>query len=356
MKEALLYSKAEEGAVNCHLCEFHCHIHEGKTGVCGVRENIGGVLYTMVYGKLIASHVDAIEKKPLFHFLPGSASYSIATAGCNFRCLHCQNFEISQMPRERNRIEGEETGPATVVARALESGATSISYTYTEPTIFFEFARDTGVLAKAKGLKNVFVTNGYMTDECLDGLNGILDAANVDIKAFTESFYRKVCGARLAPVLESVEYMRRLGIWVEITTLVIPTMNDSEEELRGIARWIAKTDSSMPWHVSAFRPAYRLMNVPSTQASTLARAMEIGIEEGLRYVYTGNIPGIPGESTFCYNCKELLIERFGFTVSKNIVTGEGKCPRCGSLIAGVELWPRRKNPERRAVECSQNSA
>lgn len=337
MVEARLYRQAEKGAVDCYLCEFHCHIQDGKTGVCGVRENAGGVLYTRVYGKLIAEHVDPIEKKPLFHFQPGSRSYSIATVGCNFRCLHCQNFEISQMPKDQKRIIGEQASPEEVVAEAFETGCSSISYTYTEPTIFFEFAKDTGVLARDKGIKNVFVTNGYMTTECLDELNGVLDAANVDIKAFTESFYRKVCGARLAPVLKSVEYMRKLGIWVEITTLIIPTMNDSEEELRGIAGWIAKTDSAMPWHVSAFHPAYKLNGVPSTPAATLVRAREIGLEEGLRYVYTGNVPGIPGESTFCYNCREKLIERYGFTVKKNVVTDEGKCPRCGSLIDGVEL-------------------
>ncbi len=337
MVEARLYRQAEGGAVDCYLCEFLCHIKDGKAGVCGVRENAGGVLYTRVYGRLIAEHVDPIEKKPLFHFQPGSNSYSIATVGCNFRCLHCQNAEISQMPREQKRILGEKVSPEEVVAEAYESGCSSISYTYTEPTIFFEFARDTGALAREKGIKNVFVTNGYMTSQCLDEMKGILDAANVDVKAFTESFYRKVCGAKLAPVLKSVEYMRQLGIWVEITTLVIPTLNDSEDELRNIAKWIYKTDKSMPWHISAFHPAYKLPDIPSTPASTLERAREIGLEEGLRYVYTGNIPGIKGESTFCYNCKTLLIERYGFTIKKNIINEEGKCPRCGAGIDGIEL-------------------
>ncbi len=336
MREARLYSPAEKGYVDCYLCEFHCHIADGKRGVCGVRENMGGVLYTHIYGRLIAEHIDPIEKKPLFHFQPSSRSYSIATVGCNFRCLHCQNAEISQMPRDSKRILGEEVAPDEVVSEAYETGCSSISYTYTEPTIFFEYAYDTGVLAKERGLKNVFVTNGYMTTECLDELKDVLDAANVDVKSFSENFYRKVCGATLAPVLKSVERMRELGVWVEVTTLVIPTLNDSESELREIAKWIYSTDRSMPWHISAFHPAYKLSNLPPTPASKIERAREIGLEEGLKYVYTGNIPGREGESTFCYNCKRLLIERYGFTVKKNLIAGS-RCPYCDFLIDGVGL-------------------
>ncbi|MDO8426406.1 MAG: AmmeMemoRadiSam system radical SAM enzyme [Deltaproteobacteria bacterium] len=336
MREARLYSPAEKGYVDCYLCEFHCHIADGKRGVCGVRENMGGVLYTHIYGRLIAEHIDPIEKKPLFHFQPSSRSYSIATVGCNFRCLHCQNAEISQMPRDSKRILGEEVAPDEVVSEAYETGCSSISYTYTEPTIFFEYAYDTGVLAKERGLKNVFVTNGYMTTECLDELKDVLDAANVDVKSFSENFYRKVCGATLAPVLKSVERMRELGVWVEVTTLVIPTLNDSESELREIAKWIYRTDRSIPWHISAFHPAYKLNKLPPTPASKIQRAREIGLEEGLKYVYTGNIPGQEGESTFCYNCKRLLIERYGFTVKKNLIAGS-RCPYCDFLIDGVGL-------------------
>lgn len=336
MREARLYRPAERGYVDCYLCAFRCHIADGKNGVCGVRENIGGVLYSRVYGRLIAEHVDPIEKKPLFHFQPGSHSYSIATVGCNFKCLHCQNAEISQMPRTQKRILGEEVSAEEVIAEACETGCSSISYTYTEPTIFFEFASDTGALAREKNLKNVFVTNGYMTRECIDESRPFLDAANVDVKSFTENFYKKVCGARLAPVLESVEYMRTLGIWVEITTLVIPTLNDSEDEMRNIANWIYKTDKSMPWHISAFHPAYKLTDLPRTPASTIERARDIGLEAGLRYVYTGNIPGIKGESTYCYNCKKILIERWGFTVKKNIIK-DSRCPYCSAPIDGVGL-------------------
>lgn len=336
MMEARLYDKAEKGSVKCHLCSFRCHIRDGNRGICGVRENRGGKLYTLTWGKLIAEHVDPIEKKPLFHFQPSSRSFSIATAGCNFRCLHCQNSEISQLPRERLDVPGEEASPEEIVSEAYETGCTSISYTYTEPTIFFEYAYDIGVLAREKGLKNVFVTNGYMTKECLDAMDGVLDAANVDIKAFTESFYKKVCGATLAPVLQSVEMMRSKGIWVEITTLVIPGMNDSEDELRALAKWIYRTDKTMPWHLSAFHPSFKMMDIERTPVATLERAREIAFEEGLRYVYTGNIPGNKGESTYCWSCGTLLIERVGFMVKMNRIVDSG-CPSCGSRIDGIEL-------------------
>lgn len=334
MTEARLYTQRDDGSVDCNLCAFHCHIKDGRRGICGVRENVGGTLETLVYGRLIAQHIDPIEKKPLYHFLPGSSSYSIATVGCNFRCLHCQNSEISQMPKDEKRIVGTEVTPGDLIADVHSTGCSSIAYTYTEPTIFFEYAYDVGVLAKEKGIRNIFVTNGYMTKECLGELNGLLDAANVDIKAFTEDFYKRVCGARLAPVLESIEQMRAMGVWVELTTLVIPGYNDSTEELKAIAGWIATTDKAMPWHVSAFHPYYKLMDSHRTPAATLIRAMEIGYEAGLKYVYTGNIPGIEGESTKCPACKKLLIDRTGFAVNSNLIEGS-KCPYCGAVIDGV---------------------
>ncbi|GMR04438.1 MAG: AmmeMemoRadiSam system radical SAM enzyme [Thermodesulfobacteriota bacterium] len=334
--EARLYKSVGEEAVKCFLCSFHCRIKEGRRGICGVRENRKGVLYTLVYGLLIAGNIDPIEKKPLFHFLPSTPSYSIATVGCNFKCLYCQNFDISQMPKDAGRIEGTEVSPEEVVLSAASSGCKSIAYTYTEPTIFFEFARDTGLLARERSIKNVFVTNGYMTRECLDESRAFLDAANVDIKSFSDDFYKKVCGARLAPVLESIEYMRELGIWVEVTTLLIPGYNDSEDEIRNIAKWISRTDKSMPWHISAFYPTYKLTDAPPTPSDTIMRAREIGLGEGLRYVYTGNIPGLKGESTFCYNCKKLLIERRGFYVKKNLIEASN-CPFCGAVIDGIGL-------------------
>lgn len=334
MMEARLYEKKDDKKTLCHLCEFRCNIADGKYGICGVRQNIGGTLFTRIYGKLVAQNIDPIEKKPLFHFLPGSTSYSIATVGCNFRCLHCQNSEISQMPREEKGVfAGRETAAKEVVESARAAGCESISYTYTEPTIFFEFAYDTAKTAKENGIKNVFVTNGYMTPECLKELGGLLDAANVDLKSFSDDFYKKVCGARLKPVLESIERMKKMGIWVEITTLIIPTLNDSEDELAKIAKFISGMDNSIPWHVSAFHPAYKLRDLPRTPASKVLRAREIGLEHGLKYVYSGNIPGEDGESTYCYNCKEKVIDRLGFFV-KGIYMKDGACAKCGARAAG----------------------
>jgi len=336
MLEARLYRPGAKKSVDCHLCSFRCHIGDGHFGICGVRENRGGKLFTHAWGRVVAEHIDPIEKKPLFHFQPSSRSFSIATAGCNFRCLNCQNSDISQMPRALGPDAGEEASPEEIAAEAYETGCQSISYTYTEPTIFFEYAFDIGVLAREKGLRNVFVTNGYMTPECLKELEGLLDAANVDIKSFSESFYKKVCGATLAPVLQSVETMLRMGVWVELTTLVIPGYNDTDEELRSIAKWISGTDKRMPWHLSAFHPAFKMMDAAPTPVATLERAREIGLAEGLRYVYTGNVPGNKGESTYCWNCRTMLIERRGFMVVKNSVV-DSRCPVCASAIDGVDL-------------------
>ncbi len=334
IREASLYTKNADKSVNCRLCSFYCHIKSGRRGICGVRENNNGFLNTLVYGALIAESIDPVEKKPLFHFLPSSSTYSIATAGCNFRCKHCQNYDISQVAHNLTEMPGHMSSAESVVESALAAGCKSISYTYTEPTIFFEFARDTAVLAKEAGLKNIFVTNGFMTKECLGELKGVLDAANVDIKAFTEGFYRDICGARLAPVLENIIEMRRLGIWVEVTTLIIPGLNNSAEELRALARWIYKTDKTMPWHISAFYPTYKLIEARPTSAEDLIMAHDIGLDEGLRYVYTGNIPGLKGESTYCYNCGRLLIERRGYGIG-GILLKDSKCHECGSLINGV---------------------
>ena len=269
--------------------------------------------------------------------MPGSRSYSVATVGCNFHCLHCQNSDISQMPHDsRKLILGEEVTPDEVVSAAVASGSQSVAYTYTEPTIFFEYAADCALLARERGLKNIFVSNGYMTPECIEEASSFLDGANIDLKSFDDDTYKKVCKARLAPVLASIELMRNTGIWVEITTLVIPTINDSDRELTNIAKWIARTDKTMPWHISAFHPTYKLTDLPRTPVETLTRAREIGLAEGLRYVYTGNVPGDEGESTFCYNCKNLIISRFGFEVESNRVT-DSKCPDCGAGIDGFGL-------------------
>lgn len=334
MKEAYLYEKRDADKVRCLLCRHGCLIGPGDRGICGVRENRAGTLYSLVYDKVIARHCDPIEKKPLFHFLPGSSSYSIATPGCNLRCLFCQNADISQMPADHQRILGEAVAPAEIVHLALAEGAASISYTYTEPTIYYELAADTARLAVRQGLKNVFVTNGYMSAACLEDLAPDLHAANMDLKAFTDGFYRRQCGAKLEPVLENLEILHRQGVWVEVTTLLIPGLNDGAEELRELAGFLAGLDRDIPWHISRFHPTYRLTQKPPTAPESLRRAREIGYEAGLKYVYTGNLPGDEGEKTFCHGCGTRLIDRLGFQVAENRIT-RGLCPRCGERIPGV---------------------
>ncbi len=332
--EALLYHPEEGQAVSCGLCAHRCRIATGERGVCGVRENRGGILTSLVYGMVVAETPDPIEKKPLFHFLPGSRSFSVAAAGCNFRCPFCQNHEISQMPREEGRIAGRGRTPAGIVEEALRSGSRSIAYTYTEPTVSFEFAYDTAGMARERGLKNVFVTNGYLTGETLELLAPRLDAANVDLKAFSDDFYRTQCGARLQPVLGSLRRMKELGIWVEVTTLLIPGLNDGDEEIRALAGFILTLGPETPWHITRFHPRYRMSSRPTTPAASLHRAAAIGKAAGLKYIYSGNLPGGPGEDTACTRCGHPLIERAGFVVERMELTGS-ECPRCGTPLAGI---------------------
>jgi len=334
MKEAYLYEKQEERKVRCHLCNHRCLIKDGLRGICGVRENRGGTLFSLVYGQVIARHVDPIEKKPLFHFLPGTSSYSIATAGCNFKCLFCQNADISQMPKDRNQILGEEMTPEIVLEEALRSRSSTISYTYTEPTIFFEFALDIARPAASRGLRNIFVSNGYMTEECLKEISPNLHGANVDLKGFSEKYYKELCGAKLKPVLKTLELMKKMNVWVEVTTLLVPGLNDSKEELQQLAKFLVNLDPDIPWHISRFHPTYRLTNVRATPPESIRKAKDIGYEAGLRYVYTGNLPGDDGEKTFCHQCKELLIDRYGFYVRKNAIANS-RCPKCSAEIPGV---------------------
>ena len=332
--EALLYEKEAENRVTCGLCAHRCRIDPGERGICGVRENREGTLLSLVYGSIVAENVDPIEKKPLFHLLPGSRSFSIAAAGCNFRCSFCQNHEISQMPRERGQIAGRERTPAEVVEHALRSGSRSIAYTYTEPTVYFEFAYATAGIARERGLKNVFVTNGYMTPGMLELAAPSLDAANVDLKAFRDDFYQKQCGARLQPVLDSLKKMKELGIWVEVTTLLIPGLNDGEEELGELAAFIVSLGAETPWHISRFHPQYRMTETPPTPASSIHRAAEIGRSAGLKYVYSGNLPGDVGENTLCAGCGRLLIGRCGFSIERLDLKGSA-CPDCGTPLDGI---------------------
>ncbi len=340
MKEAILYEKIEDNKVKCSVCNHRCVIDDGKKGICGVRENQGGKLYSLVYAKAIAENIDPIEKKPFFHFMPGTTSLSIATIGCNFRCLHCQNADISQaskaptevgVPTAVGKILGKDLPPEKVVENALANKCPSIAYTYTEPTIFVEYALDTMKLAKKEGLKNVWVSNGYMTKETLDAVGPYLDAINVDLKGFTEQFYQEVCGARLEPILENLKDIKKRGIWLEITTLLIPTKNNSSEELKSMAEFINnEVGSETPWHISRFFPAYKIIDLPPTEVEIIRNAVEIGKKAGLKYVYSGNIHGDSFEDTYCPKCNKKMINRIGYWVDR--LDDEGKCSNCGENL------------------------
>jgi len=336
VKEAFLYEKIKEKRVKCNLCSHHCLIEEGKRGICGVRENRGGMLCSLVYERAVANNIDPIEKKPFFHFFPGSFAFSIATIGCNFRCSFCQNDDISQFPREKREIIGEVLSPEKIVSSAKKNNCKSISYTYTEPTVFFEYAYETAKIAKKEGIKNNFVTNGYISEEALKLISPYLDAANVDLKSFKQDFYQKFCGAKLQPVLNSLKLMKKLGIWVEVTTLIIPGLNDSEDELKEIANFVFSLGKETPWHLSRFYPHYKLADLPPTPVETLHQAREIGKSADLKYVYSGNVPGDEGENTFCPDCGKMVIKRYGFQTLENRLK-QGKCPNCGTKIAGIGM-------------------
>lgn len=331
-KEAMLYKKLNDNKVHCFLCSHKCRIADADYGICGVRKNENGILYSYVYGETIASQVDPIEKKPLYHFLPGSTSYSIATIGCNFKCGFCQNWQISQVSKRNGESGCNEMRPEMIVREAKRYGCKSISYTYTEPTVFFEYSYDTAKIAKSEGIYNNFVTNGFMTKEALDTIKPYLDAANVDLKSFRDDFYKKNCKGRLQPVLDSIQYMKKLNIWVEVTTLLIPGENDSAKELNELTKFIADVSKDIPWHISRFHPDYQFIGRSATSMDTLRKAKEIGEKNGLRYVYLGNV--MEGADTYCYSCKELLIKR-SYMASERINIRNGSCPSCEAQIAGV---------------------
>ncbi|MGA3057677.1 MAG: AmmeMemoRadiSam system radical SAM enzyme [Candidatus Limnocylindrales bacterium] len=325
------------GSVRCVACAHRCVLRPGRIGICGVRQNRGGRLYTLVYGQVVASKAEPIEKKPFYHFLPGSYAFSVATQGCNFHCAFCQNWAISQAHREGLVPESRQVTPQEVVQEAVAAGVRSVAYTYVEPTVFIEFALDSMVLARAAGLHNLFVTNGYETSEAIELVAPYLDAANVDLKSANDRFYRRVCGARWEPVRDSVIEMRRRGIWVELTTLVIPGLNDDRRELRAMAEWIATAvGPETPWHLTRFQPAYRLADLRPTPAATLVKAAEIGREVGLRHVYVGNAPEAEAATMSCAGCGERLISRADYAVTEWRLV-DGRCPRCHHALAGVGL-------------------
>ncbi|MEN8210846.1 MAG: AmmeMemoRadiSam system radical SAM enzyme [Thermodesulfobacteriota bacterium] len=334
--ETLIYDKLDKKDVKCNICHHFCIIKEGKKGICRVRENKNGRLMTLVYPKVIANSVDPIEKKPLFHIKPGSYSYSIATVGCNFQCSFCQNSNIAQMPRDYNgNIQGSDMLPETIVKEALKTGCESISYTYTEPTIFCELAMETARLAREERLLNIFVTNGYMSTQLLEMAANYLDAANVDLKAFDDKFYKTYCKARLEPVKENIKKMKAMGILVEITTLLIPGLNDDPDDIESMAEFIAnEVGRETPWHISRFHPCYKMQDRSSTPLSDLERAFNTGKSAGLKYVYIGNVPGQSWENTYCHSCGELLIERYAYNI-ENYMKEKGKCPACDAIAYGI---------------------
>ena len=333
LREAALWHHEPDGVVRCDLCAHACRLTEdGAWGLCGVRVVKDGRLMTGVYGRLVALHDDPIEKKPLYHFFPGSRSLSVATLGCNFRCHFCQNAAISQ--RRRKPASGEPVSPDEIVALAAERGCRSVAFTYTEPTVFFEYARDTAALAHAHGVKTVFVTNGFLSAAALDAIAPVLDAANVDLKAFSDDTYRHVLGGRLPPVLDTLVRMRERGIWIEVTTLVVPGLNDGDEELTAIAAFIAdQLGPDTPWHVSRFHPSHEMTDRGPTPAGTLEKALAAGHRAGLRHVYAGNVPGHRAQNTVCAGCGTLLIQRGGYDVTGPGLPN-GRCPTCAQPLAG----------------------
>lgn len=352
MQEALFYEIEDHQRVRCTLCPHYCKIAPGHRGACGVRVNRDGKLYTLVADRVISQEVDPIEKKPLFHFLPGSSASSIATVGCNFRCLYCQNWPVSQWPKGRpvegpslvcpemaanptDWVVGSPVTPEKVVSEAVSQGCASVAYTYTEPTVFYELALETAKATRAAGLKNIFVTNGFIAPAALRMIAPYLDAANIDLKSFRDGFYKRVCGAALQPVLDAIRLYKALGVWIELTTLLIPGRNDDEAELRELAGFIkADLGEEVPWHVSRFFPAYKMEDVPVTPAESLRRAERIGREAGLKYVYIGNAPYERGEDTRCAGCHAMLIRRSGLTLVENRLK-DGACFSCNRPVAGI---------------------
>lgn len=330
IKEAVLYDSLIENRVKCNVCAHRCTIPEGKVGVCRTRQNRDGKLYTLIYNTISSEAVDPIEKKPLYHFLPGTLSYSLGTVGCNFRCLHCQNWNISQVTIDKTNTL--ELTPEQAVQRAVAKGCSSIAWTYNEPAIWHEYTYDSAVLAKKAGLKTVYVTNGYITPEALRRMAPYLDAFRVDIKSFSDDFYKKVCGARLAPVLESTKLAKELGMHIEIITLLIPTMNDSPDEITQLVRWVRDNIGvDTPMHFTRFHPMYKMDNLGATPLETLEMAYDIAKKEGMRFVYLGNVGGHKYENTYCPKCNAMLIDRSGYS-AEEVRIKNGKCPECGESI------------------------
>jgi pyruvate formate lyase activating enzyme len=331
MREAMFWKGGGEGYVLCELCPHRCRIATGARGVCHVRENRDGVLYSLNYGRIVASNIDPIEKKPLYHYLPGSQSFSVAAAGCNMQCRHCQNASISQVD---DAVPGEEVMPQQIVAAAQRSGCRSLAYTYTEPTVYFETMLETATLAQEIGLDNIMISNGYIEAAPFEQLAPLLRGANIDLKSFDDNVYRKLCGARLQPILDSLRRIYAAGVWLEVTTLIIPGYNDDTAQLRELTGFIVnELGPDVPWHVSAFYPTYLLRDVPPTPVESIRSACDIGFEAGLHYVYGGNVAGVY-EHTECPKCQRVVVERRGYRIMQ-MKMDAGRCSACGATVAGV---------------------
>ena len=336
LQKAVLWDPLDDHRVRCQLCNFHCRIDPGQKGHCQVRQNLDGTLYSLNYHALCSAAIDPIEKKPLFHFLPGHRSFSLAAPGCNFRCDFCQNWQISQLPRLNHHLTGRSETPQAIVNAALDHNCQSIAYTYTEPTVFMELCDDVGRLARQKGLANVFVSNGYLSTDAIDLAAHFLDAINVDLKAFSERFYQQRCQARLAPVLDTLRYIaHHTNIWLEVTTLIVPGQNDSTAQLKQIAQFIANDlGPHVPWHVSRFHPSYEMLDNDPTPPETMTLACDLAKDAGLHYVYVGNFPALARENTRCHHCNQTLISRTGFHIDNNLLQNN-TCPQCQTPLAGV---------------------
>jgi pyruvate formate lyase activating enzyme len=341
MKKAILYKKLTDNKVQCLACSHKCIVNEEQTGICGVRQNKQGDLYLLVHNKPISVNIEPVEKKPLFHFLPGEKIFSLGTIGCNFGCEFCQNWEISQLPKTIDAIrqtgyerQQETWMPETIVQHCLESKIPMIAYTYNEPTIWTEYAYETMKLAKEKVIKKIWYSNGFMSQETLNLISPYLDAINIDLKSFSEDFYKNICKARLEPVKENIKKIHEKGIWLEVTTLIIPKINDSDKELQQIAKFLKNISENIPWHISAFYPGYKMVDISSTPKESLIKAYQIGKQAGLKYVYIGNTPDAEYESTYCPKCNFLLIKRLGLDMIENKIQ-DGKCPKCNTEIKGI---------------------
>lgn len=333
LKEAMYYKKLETLRVECQLCPRGCKVADLERGYCGVRENRGGDYYTLVHSRACALHVDPIEKKPFFHYLPGTPALSVAAPGCNVECKFCQNWQISQFRPEQ--IDCTRRSPEDLVRMAKQSSSPTIAFTYSEPVVFYEYMYDTARMAREQGVTSVVVSNGYIKEEPLVELCKYLDAVKIDLKAFTEKFYKETCSGELKPVLETLKTLKRLGKWFEIVVLIVPTLNDGEGEIREMCSWVLQElGPDVPIHFSRFHPTYKIMNLPPTPVAILERARQIAMDTGLHFAYLGNVPGHEGESTYCPKCKELVIKRVGLVMAKNHLQ-EGHCGNCQHPIPGV---------------------